>query len=57
MTDLRAEGSNRNRVARRLGPEAVEAAERLAGRLGLVPTQGSARSSSATRYASSAPSG
>jgi len=39
-TELSAEGTNRNRVARRLGPGAVEAAEGLAGRLGLVPTDG-----------------
>lgn len=39
-TDLRAEGTSRNRVARQLGPEAVEAAEGLAGRLGIVPTEG-----------------
>jgi hypothetical protein len=39
-TDLRAEGTNRNRVARRLGAEAVQVAERLAGRLGLVPADG-----------------
>ena len=39
-TDLRAEGTSRNRVARRLGVDAVEAAEQLAGRLGIVPTEG-----------------
>jgi hypothetical protein len=39
-TDLRAEGTDRNRVARRLGAEAVGVAERLAGRLALVPTEG-----------------
>ena len=39
-TDLRAEGTNRNRVAGRLGAQAVEVAERLAGRLGLVPAEG-----------------
>ena len=39
-TDLRAEGTNRNRVARRLGSDAVTAAERLGGRLGLVPAEG-----------------
>ena len=39
-TDLRAEGTTRNRVARRLGREAVGAAERLGGRLGLVPAEG-----------------
>ena len=39
-TDLRAEGSSRNRVARQLGTDAVGAAERLAGQLGLVPTEG-----------------
>jgi hypothetical protein len=39
-TDLRAEGTNRNRVARQLGRAAVDAAERLAGRLGIVPTEG-----------------
>lgn len=39
-TDLAAEGTNRNRIARRLGAEAIEATERLVGRLGLVPTEG-----------------
>jgi hypothetical protein len=39
-TDLAAEGTNRNRVARRLGADAVRAAENLAGRLGLVPSDG-----------------
>jgi hypothetical protein len=39
-TDLSAEGTDRNRVARRLGPEAVGVAERLAGRLDLVPSEG-----------------
>jgi hypothetical protein len=33
-TDLRAEGTSRNRVAGALGPEAVRTAERLAGRVG-----------------------
>ncbi|MGX6449729.1 hypothetical protein ACVU7I_16960, partial [Patulibacter sp. S7RM1-6] len=39
-TDLEAEGTTRNRVAGELGAEATEAAERLAGRLGLVPSDG-----------------
>ena len=39
-TDLPAEGTNRNRASRRLGLEATRVAERLAGRLGLVPTDG-----------------
>jgi hypothetical protein len=39
-TDLAAEGTNRNRVARRLGPDATRAAEGLAGRLGLIPGEG-----------------
>jgi hypothetical protein len=39
-TDLAAEGTSRNRVARRLGADAVRAAESLAGRLGLVPSEG-----------------
>lgn len=39
-TDLAAEGTNRNRVARQLGTESVRVAERLAGRLGLVPAAG-----------------
>ena len=39
-TDLEAEGTTRNRVAARLGVEAVGAAERLAGRLDLVPARG-----------------
>lgn len=40
-TDLAAEGTTRNRVAAQLGNDAVGAAERLAGRLGLVPDRGS----------------
>lgn len=39
-TDLRAEGTNRNRVANELGSDAVRAAENLAGRVGLVPSDG-----------------
>ncbi len=39
-TDLEAEGTTRNRVASRLGVDAVSAAERLAGRLDLVPADG-----------------
>ncbi|MDQ3632318.1 MAG: hypothetical protein M3417_13825, partial [Actinomycetota bacterium] len=39
-TDLSAEGTTRNRAAAELGQDAVRAAERLAGRLGLVPTDG-----------------
>lgn len=39
-TDLAAEGMSRNRVAADLGADAVSAAERLAGQLGLVPTAG-----------------
>ncbi len=39
-TDLTAEGTTRNRAAAELGSDAVRAAERLAGRLGLVPTGG-----------------
>jgi hypothetical protein len=39
-TDLTAEGTTRNRVAAELGTDAVGAAERLAGRLGLVPDDG-----------------
>ncbi|HVM24785.1 MAG TPA: hypothetical protein VM253_05250, partial [Candidatus Limnocylindrales bacterium] len=39
-TDLEAEGTTRNRVAARLGVDAVGAAERLAGRLDLVPAEG-----------------
>ncbi|HYI17290.1 MAG TPA: hypothetical protein VD836_01210 [Solirubrobacteraceae bacterium] len=39
-TDLKAEGTTRNRVASRLGVDAVSAAERLAGRLDLVPAAG-----------------
>jgi hypothetical protein len=42
-TDLQAEGTTRNRVARRLGAEAVGVAERLVGRLGLVPSEGERR--------------
>jgi len=39
-TDLSAEGTTRNRAAAELGVDAVRAAERLAGRLGLVPDEG-----------------
>ena len=39
-TDLEAEGTTRNRVAGELGAESVQVAERLAGRLGLVPAGG-----------------
>jgi hypothetical protein len=42
-TDLEAEGTTRNRVASRLGGDAVRAAERLAGRLDLVPATGKRR--------------
>ncbi|HEX8102463.1 MAG TPA: hypothetical protein VF533_07625 [Solirubrobacteraceae bacterium] len=39
-TDLEAEGTTRNRVAAKLGPDATRAAEQLAGRLGLVLSNG-----------------
>ena len=39
-TDLSAEGTTRNRAAAELGAGAVRAAERLAGRVGLVPSNG-----------------
>lgn len=39
-TDLAADGTDRNRVAAELGVDAVRAAERLAGRLDLVPAEG-----------------
>lgn len=42
-TDLEAEGTTRNRVAAQLGADAIGAAERLAGRLGLVPSEGERR--------------
>jgi hypothetical protein len=42
-TDLQAEGTTRNRVAAQLGSGAIGAAERLAGRLGLVPSGGERR--------------
>lgn len=42
-TDLEAEGTTRNRVAAQLGSDAIGAAERLAGRLGLVPGDGERR--------------
>jgi hypothetical protein len=54
-TDLAAEGTTRNRAAAELGGDAVRAAERLAGRLGLVRPTASGRSTSATRSASSVP--
>ncbi|HEY8584889.1 MAG TPA: hypothetical protein VIL49_18150 [Capillimicrobium sp.] len=40
-TDLSAEGTTRNRVAAQLGADALEATESLAGRVGLVPDEGS----------------
>ncbi|WP_022927764.1 hypothetical protein [Patulibacter americanus] len=42
-TDLEAEGTTRNRVAAELGTDAIGAAEQLAGRLGLVPSDGERR--------------
>ena len=42
-TDLEAEGTTRNRVAAQLGADGIGAAERLAGRLGLVPGDGERR--------------
>jgi len=39
-TDLAREGTTRNRVAGELGVDTVRAAERLAGRLDLVPAEG-----------------
>jgi hypothetical protein len=42
-TDLEAEGTTRNRVAAELGSDAIGAAEQLAGRLGLVPSDGERR--------------
>jgi len=39
-TDLRAEGSDRNKVIKQLGPRAVRTAERVAGRLGNQPLKG-----------------
>ncbi|WP_026910245.1 hypothetical protein [Patulibacter minatonensis] len=39
-TDLQAEGTTRNRVAAELGADGIGVAERLAGRLGLVPADG-----------------
>ncbi len=42
-TDLEAEGTTRNRAAAQLGADAVRAAERLSGRLGLVPARGERR--------------
>ena len=39
-TDLRAEGSDRNKVAQAIGPQALRAADRLAGRIGTRPVQG-----------------
>lgn len=39
-TDLAAEGTTRNRVAAQLGADAIRAAERLAGRLDIVPAEG-----------------
>jgi hypothetical protein len=42
-TDFKAEGRDRNRVAKALPPETLAAAERLAGRLGLGDLEGSER--------------
>jgi hypothetical protein len=39
-TDLQAEGSSRNKVAKQLGPEAVQTAERLTGRIGVGDMEG-----------------
>jgi len=39
-TDLRADGTDRNRAARQLSPVALRAAERLAGRVGLGDLKG-----------------
>jgi hypothetical protein len=39
-TDLRAEGSDRNKVVKQLGPRAVRTAERLAGEIGERPLSG-----------------
>jgi len=39
-TDLAAEGSSRNRAAKALGPQAVQIAERVAGRVGLGKLKG-----------------
>jgi hypothetical protein len=39
-TDLRADGTDRNRAARQLSPVALRAAERLAGQVGLGDLQG-----------------
>ncbi len=39
-TDLEAEGTTRNRVAAQIGADALRAAERIAGRVGLVPSGG-----------------
>jgi hypothetical protein len=39
-TDLEAEGTTRNRVAAQIGADAIHAAERLAGRLDILPAEG-----------------
>jgi hypothetical protein len=39
-TDLRGEDSSRNKVVRELGPQAVRAADRLAGRIGVGELEG-----------------
>jgi hypothetical protein len=39
-TDLQAEGSDRNKVAKQLGPAAVKTAERLTGRIGVGDMEG-----------------
>lgn len=42
-TDLDAEGSDRNKVAQQLSPQALRTADRLAGRIGLGDGEGSPR--------------
>jgi hypothetical protein len=39
-TDLHAEGSDRNKVAQAIGPQALRAADRIAGRIGARPAHG-----------------
>lgn len=55
-TDLRAEGSDRNRVAARLTPEALEVADRVVGGVGFGRCRAGASRTCATRSASSGPS-
>jgi hypothetical protein len=42
-TDLRAEGADRNKVAQQIGPRALRAADRIAGRVGVRSLHGTSK--------------